>query len=40
MNIPVIASAHGGSLDIISDKANGYLFTPQQPIELTKAIHH
>ena len=39
MNIPVIASAHGGSLDIISDKANGYLFTPHQSIELTKAIH-
>ena len=39
MNTPVIASAHGGSLDIISDKANGYLFTPQQPTELTEAIH-
>ena len=39
MNTPVIASAHGGSLDIISDKANGYLFTPHQSTELTKAIH-
>ena len=39
MNTPVIASAHGGSLDIISDKANGYLFTPQQSAELTEAIH-
>ena len=39
MNTPVIASAHGGSLDIISDKANGYLFTPHQSTELTEAIH-
>ena len=39
MNTPVIASKHGGSLDIISDKTNGYLFTPQQSTELTEAIH-
>lgn len=39
MNTPVIASAHGGSLDIISDKIHGYLFTPQHPTELTQAIH-
>ena len=39
MNTPVIASAHGGSLDIISDETLGYLFTPHQPSELTQAIH-
>lgn len=39
MNTPVIASAHGGSLDIIIDKSNGYLFAPRNiPVLHTKIM--
>ena len=36
MNTPVIASAHGGSLDILIDGVNGLLFTPGDAKDLAK----
>jgi len=38
MNTPVIASAHGGSLDILIDGENGLLFEPGNENELTAKI--
>jgi len=38
MNTPVIASSHGGSLDIIIDKENGLFFPPNDEIVLTKKL--
>jgi len=38
MNTPVIASAHGGSLDILIDGENGLLFEPGNAAELTDKI--
>ena len=44
MNTPVIASAHGGSLDILLDGENGFFFEPGNDSELAhcieKSIHH
>jgi glycosyltransferase involved in cell wall biosynthesis len=34
MNTPVIATRHGGPLDIIREGENGFLFEPQRPEEL------
>jgi len=39
MNTPVIASAHGGSLDILIDGENGLLFEPGNETELTEKIN-
>ncbi len=38
MNTPVIASAHGGSLDILIDGENGLLFEPGNHTELSAKI--
>ena len=38
MNTPVIATHHGGPLDIIREGENGFFFEPQQPAELAKKI--
>jgi glycosyltransferase involved in cell wall biosynthesis len=38
MNTPVVASAHGGSLDILLDGQNGFFFTPGQSDELAARI--
>jgi glycosyltransferase involved in cell wall biosynthesis len=38
MNTPVIATRHGGALDIIQDGRNGFLFTPGDAIELSAVI--
>ena len=38
MNTPVIASAHGGSLDILIDGENGLLFEPGNAEDLAKKI--
>jgi len=38
MNTPVIASAHGGSLDILLDGENGFLFPPGDHESLTEQI--
>lgn len=38
MDTPVIASAHGGSLDIILDGTNGLSFTPKNHQELAERI--
>lgn len=38
MNKPVIASAHGGSLDILQDGTNGFLFPPNDHDALAKNI--
>ena len=39
MNIPVIASAHGGSLDILLNGVNGFFFPPKNHAELTQKIY-
>ncbi len=39
MNTPVIASSHGGSLDIIIDGENGLFFEPGNDIELAAKIN-
>ena len=38
MNTPVVASAHGGSLDILLDGENGYLFPPNNHDALAEKI--
>ena len=38
MNRPVIASAHGGSLELIKDNYNGFLFTPTDEFDLANKI--
>ena len=38
MNTPVIASRHGGPLDIIQDGINGHFFTPEDPADLAQKI--
>jgi glycosyltransferase involved in cell wall biosynthesis len=38
MNTPVIASAHGGSLDILLDGENGFLFPPKDHEALAEKI--
>lgn len=38
MNTPVVASAHGGSLDILLDGKNGLLFEPGNAEELTHKV--
>lgn len=38
MNTPVIATRHGGPLDIIRESENGFLFEPQDPEELARKI--
>lgn len=38
MNTPVIASRHGGPLDIIDDGENGYLFVPGNADDLAEQI--
>lgn len=38
MNTPIIASRHGGVLDIIEEGKNGLLFTPKDPNELASRI--
>jgi glycosyltransferase involved in cell wall biosynthesis len=38
LNTPVIATNHGGVKDIIQNGVNGYLFEPQNAIELAEAI--
>lgn len=38
MNRPVVASAHGGSLDLIQDGINGFLFSPGDSDELATKI--
>ena len=39
MNTPVIATRHGGALDIIEEGVNGFLFAPGDAIELAVALH-
>jgi glycosyltransferase involved in cell wall biosynthesis len=38
MNTPVIASAHGGSLDIVLDGENGLFFLPNDSAVLTEKL--
>ncbi len=38
MNTPVIATRHGGALDIIEEGRNGFLVTPGNVNELAEAI--
>ncbi|MFA7256222.1 MAG: glycosyltransferase family 4 protein [Kiritimatiellales bacterium] len=38
MNTPVIATRHGGALDIIKDGINGFLFAPGDVTELADAL--
>ncbi len=38
MNTPVIATRHGGPLDIIREGENGFLFEPQHPEELAAKL--
>ncbi|MCC7300359.1 MAG: glycosyltransferase family 4 protein [Verrucomicrobia bacterium] len=38
MNTPVIATRHGGALDIIKEGQNGFLFTPGNVDELAESI--
>lgn len=38
MNTPVIATRHGGALDIIQENKNGHLFTPGDAGQLSDAI--
>ncbi|HEY5653744.1 MAG TPA: glycosyltransferase family 4 protein [Pontiella sp.] len=40
MNTPVIASAHGGSIDIVRDEENGLLFPPNNHQALSEKILH
>ena len=37
-SLPVIASNHGGSLDLIDHKKNGFLFKPHDPSDLALKI--
>ncbi len=39
MNLPVVAAAHGGAIDIIREGKNGYLFTPGDSAELADKIY-
>jgi len=38
MKVPVVATAHGGVLDIVLDGKTGYLFKPEDPDSLAKAV--
>jgi glycosyltransferase involved in cell wall biosynthesis len=38
MNTPVIATRHGGPLDVIREGENGFFFEPQHPEELAQLI--
>jgi len=38
MNVPVVATAHGGVLDIVLDGKTGYLFKPGDPDSLAQAV--
>lgn len=38
MNIPVVASNHGGVKDIVKDSINGYFFEPFDEVELAQKI--
>jgi glycosyltransferase involved in cell wall biosynthesis len=38
MGCPVIATAHGGSLEIVTQGENGWLVTPSDPVDLSHAI--
>jgi len=38
METPVVASAHGGALDIIRDGVNGFFFEPQNSLDLSHKI--
>jgi glycosyltransferase involved in cell wall biosynthesis len=38
MNTPVIATRHGGPLDIIQEGRNGSFFTPENVVELAEAV--
>lgn len=40
MDTPVIASAHGGSLDILKEGENGFLFPPDDHSALAQKLHH
>ncbi|MEL6426762.1 MAG: glycosyltransferase, partial [Pseudomonadota bacterium] len=38
MGRPIIASAHGGSLETVEDQKTGYLYPPQDPKALAEVI--
>ena len=38
MGCPVIATAHGGSLEIVTKGENGWLVRPSDPVDLARAI--
>ena len=40
MNRPVIASGHGGSLELIKNNYNGFLFKPKDEYDLANKIKH
>ena len=40
MNIPVIASAHGGSLELIKNNYNGLLFKPNNEHDLADKLKY
>ena len=40
MERPVIASAHGGSLELIKNKYNGFLFKPKSAEDLADKIKY
>lgn len=38
LNTPVVATNHGGAVDIVKNGSNGFLFEPQNYLELSSAI--
>ena len=38
MNTPVVASAHGGSLDLIENSKNGFLYTPKNLSQMVQSM--